>query len=74
MNAIDSRAVPTSTREGADIVLAVAAGTNIFKSILFLVFHDLSEIIGALLAVKTFIVHAGRLAMATLQAGNGASD
>lgn len=72
MDTVHSRAIPTGAREGADIVLAIAAGTNVLESVF--VFGVMSEVLRADLTTKTIIVNAVSLAMASLQTGNGSTD
>lgn len=55
-------------------MFTITASTDVLESILFLILIGMPEIIGAFLAMEAFIVHAGSLAVATLQACKGDFD
>ena len=71
VDAIDSRAIPTSTRKRTHVVLAITAGTDIFESIQVLCLMGMPQVIDAVLAMDAFIKHTRRLgAVPSLQTGN----
>lgn len=72
MDTVHPRAIPTGARERADIVLAIAAGTDVLESVF--VFGVMSEVLRAVLTTETIVVNAVSLAMPSLQTGNGSAD
>lgn len=74
MDAVDPRTVPTGARKRANIMFSVATGADIFEPVLFLSFDHLPQIIGAFLAMQTFVVDTRSLTVPSLQACDGSPN
>jgi hypothetical protein len=76
VDAVDPRAVPAGTGKRTHVVLAIAAGTNILKSILIFVVVAVAvaEVLDTILITKAFVVDTWSLTMASLQTGNRSTD
>lgn len=70
MDPVDTRTIPTCSREGADIVLAITACADVLKPVHFPLFplHGLPQVIDARMVMHTpsFVNAGSRVAMASL--------
>ena len=59
MNPVGTRAIAAVSRERTDIMLAIAASTNVFESIPIMIVHML-KILHTVMVVEAAFIHTGR--------------
>jgi hypothetical protein len=75
VDAVNPRTVPAGTRERTHVVFAIAAGTNVLKTVLIIVVVAVSKVFNTFLATVAFIMETGRLGtMTSLQTSNRSAD